>query len=170
VSAFGAKRTMPPLRRGADKTSPHSHMIAPSASVTAEAAPPQACLPAVRFATPEDDQFVEDLRGPSGPAALPAPPSGGRFPLGRRSSAWQAITAVQLHRLRCGTGSVFRHRRQRRSCPGAASLEVAEMAKWVRTRSDCAVPALAPPVCRTKVPRPAVRPAPRRSIRAHRVC
>ena len=37
-------------------------MIAPSVSVAAEAAPPQAGLPAVRFATAADDQFVEDLQ------------------------------------------------------------------------------------------------------------
>ncbi len=37
-------------------------MIAPSVSVAAEAAPPQLGLPTVRFATPADDQFVEDLQ------------------------------------------------------------------------------------------------------------
>ncbi len=37
-------------------------MIAPSTSPAAEAAPPQLGLPTVRFATPEDDQFVEDLQ------------------------------------------------------------------------------------------------------------
>lgn len=38
-------------------------MIAPSVSAAAEAAaPPQAGLPTVRFATPADDQFVEDLQ------------------------------------------------------------------------------------------------------------
>ena len=37
-------------------------MIAPSVSVAAEAAPPQLGLPNVRFATPGDDQFVEDLQ------------------------------------------------------------------------------------------------------------
>ncbi len=37
-------------------------MIAPSVSVAAEAAPPQLGLPTIRFATPADDQFVEDLQ------------------------------------------------------------------------------------------------------------
>lgn len=37
-------------------------MIAPSASVAAEAAPPQLGLPTVRFATPDDDKFVDDLQ------------------------------------------------------------------------------------------------------------
>ncbi|MDB5541410.1 MAG: Acetyltransferase [Devosia sp.] len=37
-------------------------MISPSVSVAAEAAPPQSGLPSVRFATPRDDQFVEDLQ------------------------------------------------------------------------------------------------------------
>ncbi len=37
-------------------------MIAPSVSVAAETAPPQLGLPTVRFATPADDQFVEDLQ------------------------------------------------------------------------------------------------------------
>jgi predicted N-acetyltransferase YhbS len=37
-------------------------MNAPSLSVAAEAAPPQLGLPTVRFATPADDQFVEDLQ------------------------------------------------------------------------------------------------------------
>ncbi len=37
-------------------------MIAPSVSVAAEAAPPQLGLPTIRFATPADDQFVDDLQ------------------------------------------------------------------------------------------------------------
>lgn len=37
-------------------------MIAPSATPAAEAAPPELGLPTVRFATPADDQFVEDLQ------------------------------------------------------------------------------------------------------------
>jgi predicted N-acetyltransferase YhbS len=37
-------------------------MIAPSVSVAADAAPPQLGLPTTRFATPADDQFVEDLQ------------------------------------------------------------------------------------------------------------
>ncbi|MBN9308315.1 MAG: hypothetical protein J0J13_03265, partial [Devosia sp.] len=37
-------------------------MIAPSLSVAADAAPSQAGMPTVRFATPEDDPFVEDLQ------------------------------------------------------------------------------------------------------------
>jgi len=36
-------------------------MIAPSVSVAAEAAPFQLGLPSIRFATPADDRFVEDL-------------------------------------------------------------------------------------------------------------
>jgi predicted N-acetyltransferase YhbS len=37
-------------------------MISTSATPAIEAAPPQLGLPTVRFATPEDDQFVEDLQ------------------------------------------------------------------------------------------------------------
>lgn len=37
-------------------------MIASSASVAVEAAPPQLGLPTIRFATPADDRFVEDLQ------------------------------------------------------------------------------------------------------------
>jgi predicted N-acetyltransferase YhbS len=37
-------------------------MIAPSVNPAIEAAPPQLGLPTVRFATPDDDQFVEDLQ------------------------------------------------------------------------------------------------------------
>ena len=37
-------------------------MIAPSLSAAADAAPPQLGRPTVRFATPADDQFVEDLQ------------------------------------------------------------------------------------------------------------
>lgn len=37
-------------------------MIAPSVSVAADAAPPQLGLPTIRFATPADDRFVEDLQ------------------------------------------------------------------------------------------------------------
>lgn len=37
-------------------------MSTPSASAATEAAPPQLSLPTVRFATAEDDQFVEDLQ------------------------------------------------------------------------------------------------------------
>jgi predicted N-acetyltransferase YhbS len=37
-------------------------MIAPSVTPAIEAAPPQLGLPSVRFATPDDDQFVEDLQ------------------------------------------------------------------------------------------------------------
>src|SRR6478752_7100402 len=37
-------------------------MIAPSATPAAEAAPPELGLPTVRFATPADDPFVEDLQ------------------------------------------------------------------------------------------------------------
>ncbi len=36
-------------------------MIASSVTVAADAASPQLALPTVRFATPDDDQFVEDL-------------------------------------------------------------------------------------------------------------
>src|SRR5688572_31352916 len=37
-------------------------MIAPSVTPAIEAAPPQLGLPSVRFATSDDDQFVEDLQ------------------------------------------------------------------------------------------------------------
>jgi predicted N-acetyltransferase YhbS len=37
-------------------------MTSPSVSPAIEAAPPQLGLPTVRFATPEDDQFVEELQ------------------------------------------------------------------------------------------------------------
>src|SRR6218665_3177268 len=37
-------------------------MIAPDISVAAEVAPPQLGLPTIRFATPDDDRFVEDLQ------------------------------------------------------------------------------------------------------------
>lgn len=37
-------------------------MIASAVSVAAEAAPPQPGLPTIRFATPADDRFVEDLQ------------------------------------------------------------------------------------------------------------
>jgi predicted N-acetyltransferase YhbS len=36
-------------------------MISPSASAAAESAPPQLGLPAIRPATPEDDNFIDDL-------------------------------------------------------------------------------------------------------------